>query len=189
MGERKARGSAGSSWGVGQERGPSGGRGLPQAALSLPHLRLPFQPGRACGCQHRRRGTGGQKAHRFLPRSRAWTGPPAGRGPGSARIQAGGHLTSLIPARPLELQPFGVTPPTPPPASLWLTWSQRAICLVFHLETPVVRSRFMFPRKTTRFTLWFLQLASWQGQRDIRVLGQAACWSPELRPCPNPWNL
>lgn len=60
---------------------------------------------------------------------------------------------------------------------------------MFHLETPVVRSRFMFPRKTTRFTLWFLQLASWQGQRDIRVLGQAACWSPELRPCPNPWNL
>lgn len=50
-------------------------------------------------------------------------------------------------------------------ASLWLTWSQRAICLVFHLETPVVRSRFMLPRNTTRFTLWFLQFASWWGQK------------------------
>lgn len=38
---------------------------------------------------------------------------------------------------------------------------------MFHLETPVVRSRFMFPRNTTRFTLWFLQFASWWGQREL----------------------
>lgn len=38
---------------------------------------------------------------------------------------------------------------------------------MFHLETPVVSSRFMFPRNTTRFTLWFLQFASWQEQTEL----------------------
>lgn len=42
-----------------------------------------------------------------------------------------------------------------------LTWSQRAISRVFQRETPVVSSRFMLPRNTTRFTRWFLQLACW----------------------------
>lgn len=40
---------------------------------------LPFQPGRACVCQHHRMGTGGLRVRQFLPRSLAWTDPPAGR--------------------------------------------------------------------------------------------------------------
>lgn len=40
------------------------------------------------------------------------------------------------------------------------TWSHRAICRVFQRDTPVVSSRFVLPRKTTRLTRWFLQLAS-----------------------------
>ena len=63
--------------------------------------------------------------------------------------------------------------PAPPTRALqkwaiWrcrLTWSQRAICRVFQRETPVVSSRFMLPRNTTRFTRWFLQLACW-GNKD-----------------------
>lgn len=43
---------------------------------------------------------------------------------------------------------------------LALTWSHRAICRVFQRETPVVSSRFVLPRNTTRLTRWFLQLAS-----------------------------
>lgn len=44
------------------------------------------------------------------------------------------------------------------------TWSQRAICRVFQRDTPVVSSRFVLPRNTTRLTRWFLQLASCQTQ-------------------------
>lgn len=90
----------------------------------------------------------------------------------SACVREGWHLTfpnsskALGAATRLCHLPF--LPPSPPaPRTPQLTWSQRAICRVFHLETPVVRSRFMFPRNTTRFTLWFLQLASW-GDRASR---------------------
>lgn len=57
-----------------------------------------------------------------------------------------------------------------------LTWSQRAISRVFQRETPVVSSRFMLPRNTTRFTRWFLQLACWWRQR----WGESSCTWPRL---------
>lgn len=80
------------------------------------------------------------------------------------RPEPGGPTGTWSPSLKPFSHPVGSRDPSVPPL-LPLTWSQRAICLVFHLETPVVRSRFMLPRNTTRFTLWFLQFASWWGQR------------------------
>lgn len=67
---------------------------------------------------------------------------------------------------------------------------------MFHLETPVVSSLFMFPRNTTRFTLWFLQFASWWGQGelvsqgpDARVLQWAEWWPRKIHLRLNPWSL
>lgn len=63
------------------------------------------------------------------------------------------------------------------PHGKWrLTWSQRAISRVFQRDTPVVSSRFMLPRNTTRFTRWFLQLACWR-QRQ----GENVCFQQCLR--------
>lgn len=69
-----------------------------------------------------------------------------------------------------------------------LTWSQRAICRVFQRETPVVSSRFMLPRNTTRFTRWFLQLACCQTQTQreaivVTMLGKDPTTSTDLHLC------
>lgn len=59
------------------------------------------------------------------------------------------------------------------PHGKWrLTWSQRAISRVFQRDTPVVSSRFMLPRNTTRFTRWFLQLACWRQRQGENVCFQ-----------------
>lgn len=87
--------------------------------------------------------------------------PPPAEGPSTDLIL----LLPYLDSETQELRYRQLSLPALLLASQCLTWSQRAICLVFHLETPVVRSRFMLPRNTTRFTLWFLQFASWRGQR------------------------
>lgn len=103
---------------------------------------------------------------------------------GGPRHPDHGLHSTLAPSgkqRSRELRSRLPAPPGHPAASLWLTWSQRAICLVFHLETPVVRSRFMLPRNTTRFTLWFLQFASWVGTETIGEPGPSTRGSVESR--------
>lgn len=68
------------------------------------------------------------------------------------------------------------------------TWSQRAICRVFQRDTPVVRSRLVLPRKTTRLTRWFLQLASCKAGRSSGIpLGARKALS--LLPSPHPWEI
>lgn len=55
--------------------------------------------------------------------------------------------------------------------SLQPTWSHNAICLVFHLETPVVRTSFRLPRNTTRFTRELLQSASCSDEHRVKQAG------------------
>ena len=62
------------------------------------------------------------------------------------------------------------------------TWSQRAICRVFQRDTPVVSSRFVLPRKTTRLTRWFLQLASCKTRSALA--GSLPAAAPRPGPCP-----
>lgn len=47
-----------------------------------------------------------------------------------------------------------------------LTWSQRAICLSFQREVPVVTSIFMFPRTNTLLALCVLLLPSCKSRRQ-----------------------
>ena len=120
---------------------------------------LPFLPDTTCVCQRHRRETTVPRGRLCPPPQLAWTNPP-GKSNTHRELT---HTHTHTPAPPTRaLQTWAI----------WcclLTWSQRAICRVFQRETPVVSSRFMLPRNTTRFTRWFLQLACWWN-KDSQLL-------------------
>lgn len=124
----------------------------------------PFLPSTTCVCQHHRRETAALRGRLCPPPLSAWTSPP---GKTSTRAHTHTHGNKHTSTLGSHLR------------GTWrsrLTWSQRAISRVFQRETPVVSSRFMLPRNTTRFTRWFLQLACWWRQR----WGESLCIWPHL---------
>lgn len=111
--------------------------------------RSPSRPDKACVCQHHRRERGLQTGRRSPPLWWEWTDPPA-------CLHTSEAMYWLILVGQVALN------------SLDPTWSHNAICLVFHLERPVVRRRFRLPRNTTRFTLLLLQPGSCSDEHIIQ---------------------
>lgn len=111
--------------GIREERWSNGDWNLP--LTDSPSLTpLPFQPGRACGCQHHRMGTGGLRVRQFLPRSVAWTDPPVGRTEIWVRLHPDQSMAPpQIPAQPQSYRPSSRGPRHGSHSTLALSETQR----------------------------------------------------------------